>query len=71
MRPLLEDYMSWDGGILYYDYPETDQNTADGARNVDFVEYYGSLGLTIPTGITDIVFHIIMVFHHLVSSKIL
>ena len=53
--PLLEDYMSWDGGILYYDYPGmTDQNTADGARNVDFVEYYGSLGLTIPTGITDI-----------------
>ena len=53
--PLLEDYLSYDGGILYYDYPGmTDQNTADGARNVDFVEYYGSLSLTVPTPVTDI-----------------
>tara|TARA_X000000950_G_C13722208_1_gene580736 strand:- start:52 stop:816 length:765 start_codon:yes stop_codon:yes gene_type:complete len=52
--PGLEDYLAWDGGILYYDYPGmTDQNTADGARNVDFVEYYGSLSATIPTPITD------------------
>tara|TARA_B100000900_G_C20495066_1_gene681236 strand:- start:121 stop:909 length:789 start_codon:yes stop_codon:yes gene_type:complete len=53
--PLLEDYFSWDAGILYYDYPGmTDQNTADGARNVDFVEYYGSLSLAVPNPITDI-----------------
>ena len=32
----------------------TDQNTADSARNVDFVEYYGSLGLVVPNPITDI-----------------
>jgi len=53
--PGFEDYLSYDGGVLYYDYPGmTDQNTADGARNVDFVEYYGSVGLTIPTALTDI-----------------
>ena len=52
--PGLEDYLAWDGGILYYDYPGmTDENTANGARNVDFVEYYGSLSATIPTPITD------------------
>ena len=29
--PFLEDYLSYDGGFLYYDYPGmTDQNTADG-----------------------------------------
>jgi len=53
--PGLEDFLAWDGGILYYDYPGmTDQNTADGARNVDFVEYYGSLSATIPTPVTDL-----------------
>ncbi len=53
--PGLEDYLAWDGGILYYDYPGmTDQNTLDGARNVDFVEYYGSLSATIPTPVTDL-----------------
>jgi len=55
--PGLEDYLSWDGGILYYDYPGmTDQNSdgGDSARNVDFVEYYGSLSATIPTPITDL-----------------
>ena len=31
----------------------TDENTANGARNVDFVEYYGSLSATIPTPVTD------------------
>ena len=47
--PGLEDYLSYDGGILYYDYPGmTDENTANGARNVDFVEYYGSLGVALP-----------------------
>ena len=52
--PGLEDYLAWDGGILYYDYPGmTDENTANGARNVDFVEYYGSLSATIPTPVTD------------------
>ena len=55
--PGLEDYLAWDGGILYYDYPGmTDQNSdgGDSARNVDFVEYYGSLSATIPTPITDL-----------------
>jgi uncharacterized protein (TIGR02001 family) len=53
--PGLEDFLSYDGGILYYDYPGmTDENTANGSRNVDFVEYYGSFGITIPTEITDI-----------------
>ena len=53
--PGLEDYLAWDGGILYYDYPGmTDENTASGARNVDFVEYYGSLSATIPTPFTDL-----------------
>ncbi len=53
--PLLEDYVSYDGGVLYYDYPGmTDQNPADGARNVDFVEYYGSLSLVVPNPVTDI-----------------
>ena len=52
---MLEDYFSWDAGFLYYDYPGmTDENTANGARNVDFVEYYGSLSLTLPTTVTDI-----------------
>ncbi len=53
--PLLEDYLAWDGGILYYDYPGmTDENTANGVANVDFVEYYGSLSATIPNPISDI-----------------
>ncbi len=53
--PGLEDFLSYDGGVLYYDYPGmTDQNTADGARNADFVEYYGSIGATVPAGITDV-----------------
>ena len=53
--PGLEDCLAWDGGILYYDYPGmTDENTANGARNVDFVEYYGSLSATIPTPFTDL-----------------
>ena len=55
--PGLEDYLAWDGGILYYDYPGmTDQNSdgGDSARNVDFVEYCGSLSATIPTPITDL-----------------
>ncbi len=53
--PFLEDYFSWDAGFLYYDYPGmTDENTANGARNVDFFEYYGSLSLAVPNPVTDI-----------------
>ena len=53
--PLLEDYFSYDVGFLYYDYPGmTDENTANGARNVDFFEYYGSLSLAVPNPITDV-----------------
>ena len=53
--PLLEDYFSWDAGFLYYDYPGmTDENTANGERNVDFFEYYASVGLAVPNPVTDI-----------------
>ncbi len=53
--PFLEDFLSWDAGFLYYDYPGmTDENTANGARNVDFFEYYGSVSLAVPNPITDI-----------------
>ena len=53
--PFLEDYFSYDGGFLYYDYPGmTDENTGLGQRNVDFFEYYGSLSLAVPNPITDI-----------------
>ena len=70
--PLLEDYLSYDGGVLYYDYPGmTDQNTLDGARNVDFVEYYGSLSLAVPNLLQISEFRIIMVIHLLVSSKMI
>ena len=53
--PFLEDYFSYDGGFLYYDYPGmTDHNTGNGERNVDFFEYYGSLSLAVPNPFTDI-----------------
>ena len=53
--PLLEDYFSYDVGFLYYDYPGmTDENTALGQRNVDFFEYYVSVGLAVPNPLTDI-----------------
>jgi len=44
--PGLEDFISWDGGVLYYDYP----GLTSEASAQDFVEYYGSLGLTLPYG---------------------
>ena len=41
-------YFSYDIGF-YYDYPGmTDENTALGQRNVDFFEYYTSVGLAVP-----------------------
>lgn len=47
--PGLEDFLSYDGGFLYYDYPGmTDAQTADGAANNDFLEYYASLGVAVP-----------------------
>lgn len=42
--PGLEDYLSYDGGILYYDYPGLTSMAA--AQN--FVEYYGSVGVALP-----------------------
>jgi len=44
--PGLEDFLSYDGGILYYDYPGLTQQTP----GQDFVEYYGSIGLSLPFG---------------------
>ena len=42
--PGLEDYLSYDGGILYYDYPGlTTQSPAN-----DFIEYYGSIAVAVP-----------------------
>lgn len=42
--PGLEDFLSYDGGILYYDYPGlSTQSPAN-----DFIEYYGSIGVAVP-----------------------
>ena len=43
--PMLEDYLSYDGGILYYDYPGLGEHVAG---SQDFIEYYGSLGIAVP-----------------------
>lgn len=49
--PFIEDYLSWDAGILYYDYPGMTDETSP---TPDFVEYYGSLSTSVPLGITDL-----------------
>lgn len=43
--PGLEDFLSYDGGILYYDYPGMTDATSP---TPDFLEYYGSLGVAVP-----------------------
>jgi len=42
--PGVEEYLSYDAGVLYYDYPGL-TSSAD-AQN--FVEYYGSIGIALP-----------------------
>ena len=49
--PLIEDYLSWDAGILYYDYPGMTDETSP---TPDFVEYYVSLSTNVPLGITEL-----------------
>jgi len=43
--PFLEDYLSYDGGILHYDYPGLGDHYD---QSQDFTEYYGSIGLALP-----------------------
>ena len=52
--PIFEDYLSYDIGMLYYDYPgassqDSDGNGPDGGsgtQGLEFLEYYGSIGLS-------------------------
>ena len=50
--PLLEDYFSYDGGFLYYDYPgassqnENDTYATAGTQGLEFLEWYGSVGIS-------------------------
>ena len=50
--PLVEDYLSYDIGMLYYDYPgASSQNANDeygtaGTQGLEFLEWYGSVGIS-------------------------
>ena len=52
--PALEDYLSYDVGLLYYDYPGassqesdgTDGTGGSGTRGMEFLEWYGSVGIS-------------------------
>ena len=53
--PLVEDYLSYDIGMLYYDYPgASSQNSGDnvdgtggsGTQGMEFLEWYGSVGIS-------------------------
>ena len=52
--PALEDYLSYDIGLLYYDYPGassqesdgTDGTGGSGTRGMEFLEWYGSVGIS-------------------------
>ncbi|MBS91442.1 MAG: hypothetical protein CMM95_00090 [Rickettsiales bacterium] len=52
--PGIEDYLSWDAGLLYYDYPGASSQSPDGddstggsgTRSMEFLEYYGSVGIS-------------------------
>ena len=52
--PALEDYFSYDIGMLYYDYPgassqDSDGNGPDGGsgtQGLEFLEWYGSVGIS-------------------------
>ena len=39
------DGLSWDAGILYYYYPDQDE---EGTADYDFLEFYGNLSYTLP-----------------------
>ena len=41
--PGIEDYLSYDAGLLYYDYPGASSNSTKGK---EFLEYYGSVGIS-------------------------
>ena len=43
--PGVEDYLSYDAGLLFYDYPGLGKNQSP---SQDFLEYYGSLGVALP-----------------------
>ena len=48
--PGIEDFLSYDAGLLYYDYPgNTPELTSSG--NTAFLEYYGSVGIALPADI--------------------
>ncbi len=52
--PLVEDYLSYDIGMLYYDYPGASSQQPDGddatggsgTRSLEFLEWYGSIGIS-------------------------
>lgn len=43
--PGLEDFLSYDAGILHYDYPGLGEHVAG---SQDFTEYYGSIAVAVP-----------------------
>jgi uncharacterized protein (TIGR02001 family) len=53
--PLVEDYLSYDIGMLYYDYPgvssqhsgdNVDGTGGSGTQGMEFLEWYGSVGIS-------------------------
>jgi uncharacterized protein (TIGR02001 family) len=52
--PMVEDYLSYDIGMLYYDYPGASSQSPDdddgtggsGTRSLEFLEWYGSVGIS-------------------------
>lgn len=52
--PLVEDYLSYDIGMLYYDYPGAssqhnagnDGTGGSGTQGMEFLEWYGSIGIS-------------------------
>ena len=68
--PTIEDYFSYDIGALYYDYPGassqesdgTDGTGGSGTRGMEFLEWYGSVGISnLPADLGA--FHTILVIH--------
>ena len=45
--PGLEDLLSYDAGLLYYDYP----GAPSGTKGLEFLEYYASVGIALPADI--------------------
>ena len=44
--PMLEDYLSYDAGLLYYDYPGA--SSTAGNKGLEFLEYYVSFSVALP-----------------------